>query len=292
MRWGRGFIPPIGTPIRGHRGGCGIGTARRGRLTSASPCHLFLRNLPIHRAADLAEDEPPSPERAASGSDTALGTAADEPWRDLAANRPGELVRAQAEELRRAAPFRTMLARLAHVHTDERAFRIGAKGEEIVGRRLDRLGPAWHVLHSVQVGNDDADIDHVVIGPGGVFTINTKHHPGGRAWIGRWAIKIDGQNVPYLRNSRFEAARAADLLSAACGFPVDVQAAIAIITTRFDLKQQPEDVFVGGPRSVTRWIEKRPLVLTPDEVAAIYEHARRDTTWRLAGAQLSKRVIN
>lgn len=236
-------------------------------------------------STDLAVGEPPSPELAACGSETALGSAADELWRDLGSNRPGELVRAQADGLRRAAPFRTILARLAHVHTDERAFRIGAKGEEIVGHRLDRLGPAWRVLHSVQVGNNDADIDHVVIGPGGVFTINTKHHPGGRAWVGRWAIKINGRSVPYLRNSRFEATRAADLLSAACGFPVEVQAAIVIVTTRFDLKQQPEDVFVGGPRSVVRWLEKRPLVLAPDKVAAIYEHARRDTAWRPARAR-------
>ncbi|MDA8264219.1 MAG: NERD domain-containing protein [Actinomycetota bacterium] len=240
----------------------------------------------------LAVGEPLSPELAASETETALGAAADELWRDLGANRPGQLVRGQAEELRRAAPFRTMLARLAHVHTDERAFRIGAKGEEIVGRRLDRLGPAWHVLHSVYVGNNDADIDHVVIGPGGVFTINTKHHPGGRAWVGTWAIMINGQKVPYLRSSRFEATRAADLLSAACGFPVKVQAAIVIITTRFALKQQPEGVFVGGPRSVARWIEKRPLVLAPDKVADIYEHARRDTTWRPARARSSKRVIS
>lgn len=231
----------------------------------------------------LAVGGPPSPELAASESEMALGTAGDEPWRDVGVNRPGELVRAQAEELRRAAPFRTLLARLAHVHTDERAFRLGAKGEEIVGHRLDRMGPAWQVLHSVRVGNKGADIDHVVIGPGGVFTINTKYHPGGRAWVGQSAIMINGQSVPYLRNSRFEAARAADLLSAASGFPVEVRPAIVIITTRFDGKEQPQDVFVGRPRSVVRWLEKTPVVLTPDRVAAIYEHARRDTTWQLAG---------
>jgi hypothetical protein len=70
------------------------------------------------------------------------------------------------------------------------------------------------------------------------------------------------------------------LLSAACGFPVDVRAVIVIVTTRLDLAQQPEDVFVGGPRTVVRWLRKRPLVLTPRVVATIYEQARRDVTWQ------------
>ena len=223
-----------------------------------------------------------SADLAASGSDTTLDGTAAVLWRDLAGNRPGELVRARAGELRRAAPFRTVLARIAHVHTDERAFRIGAKGEEIVGRRLGRLGPAWQVLHSVQVGTKVGDIDHVVIGPGGVFTLNTKHRPGGRAWVGQRAIKINGKTVHYLQKSRIEATRAASLLSAACGFPVDVRAVIVIVTTRLDLAQQPEDVFVGGPRTVVRWLRKRPLVLTPRGVATVYEQARRDVTWQAA----------
>ena len=199
-------------------------------------------------------------------------------------------MRARAEELRRAAPFRTMFERLFNTYTDERAFRVGGEGELLVGRRLERLGRASRVLHSVHVGDKDADIDHVVIGPGGVFTLNTKHHPGGRAWVGRWAIMINGHKVPYLRSSRFEAKRAARLLSAACGFSVQVRPAIVIITTRFDLKQQPDDVFVGRPRAVVWWLRRRPLVLSPDEVATIFEHARRDTTWRPALVHSSSRV--
>ncbi len=234
---------------------------------------------------DVTVGGSPTPEMTAGERETGSSTTTEEFGRDLAKNRPGELVRARAEELRRAAPLRTWLARLALVHTDERAFRVGARGEELVGRRLGRLGPEWRVIHSVQIGDHDADIDHVVIGPGGVFTLNTKHHPRGRVWVGQRAIMINGTRVPYLRNSRFEATRAANLLSAACGFPVEVRAAIVIITTRFDLRQQPDEVFVGRPQTVVKWLEKRPVVLAPDEVATIYDHARRDTTWRPAGAR-------
>lgn len=44
--------------------------------------------------------------------------------------------------------------------------------------------PHREILHSIPVGTGRGDIDHVVIGPPGVFTINTKHHPGRRLDVG------------------------------------------------------------------------------------------------------------
>jgi hypothetical protein len=48
----------------------------------------------------------------------------------------------------------------------------GARGERRVGAILEGLGPDWHVLHDVSLGR--GNIDHVLIGPGGTFTIETK----------------------------------------------------------------------------------------------------------------------
>jgi len=53
----------------------------------------------------------------------------------------------------------------------------GATGEEYVGAILDALAPhGWRVLHDIDTGR--GNIDHVAIGPGGVFTIETKSHAG------------------------------------------------------------------------------------------------------------------
>jgi hypothetical protein len=93
------------------------------------------------------------------------------------------------------------------VHTDERAWRIGADGERKVADRLARLPQAWTVLHALPVGARGADIDHLVIGPGGVFTINTKHHPDARIWVGGDTFLVNGKRYPYVRNARHEAAR-------------------------------------------------------------------------------------
>lgn len=55
----------------------------------------------------------------------------------------------------------------------------GARGERQVGAILDHLSEdGWHVLHDVSLGR--GNVDHVLVGPGGVFTIETKSHRGRR----------------------------------------------------------------------------------------------------------------
>jgi Nuclease-related domain len=53
----------------------------------------------------------------------------------------------------------------------------GAAGEEHVGGLLDSLaGRSWGVIHDASFGH--GNIDHIVCGPAGLFTIETKSHPG------------------------------------------------------------------------------------------------------------------
>jgi hypothetical protein len=53
----------------------------------------------------------------------------------------------------------------------------GATGEEQVGELLDQLaGRGWLVIHDATLGR--GNVDHILIGPPGIFTIETKSHPG------------------------------------------------------------------------------------------------------------------
>ena len=206
--------------------------------------------------------------------------AAERPWHDLALNEPGQGARSQAIELRAAAPVRTFVARLVGVHTDERAWRIGADGEESVARELGKLGDAWRTLHSVPVGRNGADIDHVLIGPGGVFTINAKNHPGARVWVGGDTVMIGQSRVPYVRNARFEAERASRLLSAAVGQRVHVMGVVALICDDLTIKRPPPDVQVIGRRHLRKWLAGLGASLSRDEVDTVFDGARRSTTWQ------------
>lgn len=55
------------------------------------------------------------------------------------------------------------------------AYGIGAEGERLTGRVLDKLD-GYVVLHDRRISGSRANIDHVAIGPGGVFVIETKRY--------------------------------------------------------------------------------------------------------------------
>ena len=219
-------------------------------------------------------------------ADAAAPVLAEAAPTDLADVRAGAAARAQARAAKEAAPVRTVLARLLRVHNDERAWRIGADGEEMVAARLAKLAgkdPRWKFLHAVPVGERGSDIDHVVVGPGGVFTLNAKHHPKAKIWIGGDTIMVNGQRVPYVRNSRHEASRAARLLTAACGWPVEVRGVVVPVNaSEITVKAAAQDVVVVPRMQLHRWLRKQEVVLSDDQVEQVYAAARCSTTWQPA----------
>jgi hypothetical protein len=59
----------------------------------------------------------------------------------------------------------------------------GASGEEHVGGLLDELEDSgWEVIHDASLGR--GNVDHILIGPGGVFTVETKSRAG-EVYVGR-----------------------------------------------------------------------------------------------------------
>jgi hypothetical protein len=97
---------------------------------------------------------------------------------------------------------------------DAVAWRRGSAGER---RTAQLLGPlerhGWAVLHDLAVPRSQANIDHLVIGPGGVFVIDSKHYrgrlqldPTGRLRHGRYPL------APTVRAVSFEADQAAQVL--------------------------------------------------------------------------------
>lgn len=210
--------------------------------------------------------------------------AAVEDWQDLALRRAGAEAREQAVALRQAAPVRTFLARVLGVHTDERAWRIGADGEEKVARQLAMLierDPRWRAIHAIPVGDRGSDIDHLVIGPGGVYSLNAKHHPDAKVWVGGNTLMVNGQRQPYVRNSRHEAERASKLLVAATGCPVVVTGVVVIVgADDLVIKQAPDDVHVVNRMRLGKWLQARPEAFDEATIEAVFQTARRSTTWR------------
>jgi hypothetical protein len=170
----------------------------------------------VLRALGLAPVVPEQPSALASpalAKSAAYAVTVERLARDLGDKRAGAGAKDKARELRQAAPVRTLLARALGVHTDERAWRVGAEGEEIVAGQLEKLVKrGWTVVHDVPVGERGSNIDHVLVGPGGVFTVNSKYHVGKKVWVAGETVMVAGHRQPYVRNARHEAAGAAKLM--------------------------------------------------------------------------------
>ncbi|KAB2812544.1 NERD domain-containing protein [Pimelobacter simplex] len=235
------------------------------------------------RGAAVPPEAGPAPDPA-PGPAPGPAPAAPVPWIDLATTPPGAAAREQAEAARAAAPIKTVLARVLGVHTDERAWRLGAVGEEQVAAQLAKVArndARWRFLHAIPVGTRGSDIDHLVIGPGGVFTVNTKHHPGASIWVGGETLLVNGTRQPYVRNARHEAERAGRLLSAACGFPVHVSGLVVPVNTdEVVVKSQPAGVAVVPRRRLAGWLTRHGEIHPPATVESIFAMARRSTTWQ------------
>jgi hypothetical protein len=52
----------------------------------------------------------------------------------------------------------------------------GGQAEGLVAWHFQDLSNDWHVFHNVMHGSGE-DIDHVLVGPAGIFAISTKSHP-------------------------------------------------------------------------------------------------------------------
>ena len=62
---------------------------------------------------------------------------------------------------------------------DAIAWRRGAAGERRTARLLAALEcQGWAVLHDLALPGSQANLDHLVIGPGGVFVIDSKQYRG------------------------------------------------------------------------------------------------------------------
>ncbi len=202
------------------------------------------------------------------------------PSEGLATNRPGQALLRHADSLRDTRKTKPLLQRLLHPPTEERAFRKGAAGERVVAQRLEELGSGWRVLHSIPVGSGDSDLDHLVIGPGGVFTLNSKNHLGKKVWVAGNTFMACGVRQPYIRSARHEAEQATRLLSGAMGRAESVTGVAVVMASQLTVKRkQPTSVFVVGRKKIAEWQRRYGGRLSPEMVALIYDWARDPSLW-------------
>ncbi|KPM54204.1 NERD domain protein [Frankia sp. R43] len=199
---------------------------------------------------------------------------------DLAAHRPGEAISAKLRELRPGF-WRALADRLLRrARPETESWRTGLAGEQMVAAELAPLtARGWRLLHSIPLPRN-VDIDHLLIGPGGVFTINTKYHRGRRIWVGDDAVRVGDGFHPYVLKARAEAVRASEALSRACGFGVGVAGVLAFVEAE-SLTVVPSltDVLVAHHDDLRQAFDGVAGQWTADDVELIFSAARDRCTW-------------
>jgi hypothetical protein len=154
------------------------------------------------------------------------------------------------------------------------AWRRGAQGERRTARllaSLERRG--WAVLHDLAIPGSPANIDHLVVGPGGVVVVDSKQYrgrlhldPHGLLWHGRQLL------VSSLRKVRWEADQADEVLGVA---EVQVAAMAAVHGASVPWgRLQADGVTVAPARRVPDVLRALPPVLGPERVAWLADRAR------------------
>jgi hypothetical protein len=157
---------------------------------------------------------------------------------------------------------------------DAVAWRRGAAGERRTARLLGPLERhGWVVLHDLAVPGSRANVDHLVMGPGGVFVIDSKQYwgrleldPTGRLWHGRFPLG------PTLRAVSFEADQAALVL------PDPGVAVVPIVAVHGAQVPWGKVVVAGMPvvaaKRLPGMLRALPAVLGPERVAWLADQAR------------------
>ena len=137
-------------------------------------------------------------------------------------------------------------------------WRRGARGEEHVGAVIAALADAgWLGLHDVDLGR--GNVDHVLVGPGGVLTVETKSHGGN--------VSVDRVDERMLRQA-YAQPKALDRVTET---PVS-----QLLVFRRAFLDRPvsrrRGVTILPARLLAGHLARRPAALSPDEVQAL--HAR------------------
>lgn len=147
------------------------------------------------------------------------------------------------------------------------SFFKGARGEERVALLLGSLPRGYHVFHDFPCGGAGG-IDHVVVGPTGVFVVETKCWAGAVSVEGD-AVRVNGADPsrPPLAQARSHARALADFLSERLEAPPACAPLVCFASENLaGGTQEVGDALVCNASELARLIQRRAGHLAADDV--------------------------
>jgi hypothetical protein len=168
-------------------------------------------------------------------------------------------------------------------------WQTGAEGERKTARTLRRLdGGKWLAVHDVQ--HVHGNYDHVLVGPAGVFLLESKH-PGSDAYLRDGQLWLRRRHDPQAdcaeprprRRVLFGASQLSRELHESTGRPVWVKA-VVVLWCAFepDIHEDDRCVFIHGA-ALRDWLEQQPHVLAIDALRAYRAAIEEFTSMPVSG---------
>jgi len=155
-----------------------------------------------------------------------------------------------------------------------RIWRKGAKGEKIVARKLEKLPKKYTAIRDVKIPNLGGDIDHVVVGPTGIYVIETKNYkptyiPDEDCWY-HTSGRVSPQNPA--KQVKLQVSKLNDFLKPKLGKKLNkaaINPVISPINHNLILKKDMKSYEIVYPEDLVSYLSHGRKILSSKEVKDI-----------------------
>lgn len=150
----------------------------------------------------------------------------------------------------------------------------GAKGEKIVAKKLKKLPKKYTAIRDVKIPNLGGDIDHVVVGPTGIYVIETKNYkptyiPDEDCWY-----HTSGRKSPQnpAKQVKLQASKLNDFLVRKLGKKLNkttINPVISPINHNLILKKDIKSYEIVFPEDLVSYLSHQKKILSSKEVKEI-----------------------
>ena len=189
-----------------------------------------------------------------------------------------ELLRLQEDRAPRSRLARTI--GISPLDANGLAWLRAAQAEMVVGDILARLPEGYSVHHSLPIRNTAFWIDHLVVGPGGIYALSSRTRWDRDLTGSVRTIRVGNHIVPYLRDARFESTQITQLLAGAMPATAVVKPMIVLVNPhKIRLNRKPDVVTVIDSPRLRRWLVGRPRQFSAEEQATLTGVIDDAATW-------------
>jgi len=141
----------------------------------------------------------------------------------------------------------------------------GGQGEALVAWYLNDLPNTWHLFHNVKLWKD-GDLDHVMIGPGGLFCISTKTYRGLYTVGQDGRYFLNGKETDHVHEAQRLAMQLKDRLMENLDAVPWIQPVLIAPIAYIGFQSFQEPAWVLHEGNLPDVFENAPAKLKPDEI--------------------------